>query len=298
MREGFHLGFFLGSDFCAVDVELDILCQFFGSRSRCRLFHYCGCGLFYYLYLRLFYHFFYHRGRSRSHGSFHHGLGYHYDGGFYLALLKAKLVGEAYHGCELPVAAAVLLRVEAVVEVVGAHFEVHAEVLAYVTLEHKAGAEVVNEAVVFPSQGHVGVAALLEGVEVVIVPGIAQTETAEEDDVEEMALVLAAEHVGEVKHQVEVAGGIVVVVALVVGREIAFVLPSVGVETHTDRGGDESTGREGTDGSDEFLGRVVGECGLTTALYADKAVGIGMVVFLALLSVETCSGQGQHEGGY
>ena len=171
-----------------------------------------------------------------NHGN---GFGHHYGFGLLLAallVLVTEAEAHAEHGGEHPVVGIVHLRVEAVAQAVGIHFQRQSEGLRHVGLQTQSGAHVVRQAVLIPSQ--IGVQVLMLGgddLQLVVVPRIVQAEATHEDDVQRVLRRLR-EEVGEVHEQVGIGGHVVPLVVLVELVESALGLPGIGVQAQTHRG--------------------------------------------------------------
>ena len=210
-------------------------------------------------------------------------------------LAASELEIETKKRLHLPVVLAVEFGVEAVVVVVGCYFKVEAYGAAEFCFQLHTYAEVVHETIVLPSEGEVLSGRIAQGMEVIVVPSIAQSETADEVGVEHVVL-LGGKGVAEVEHQVDVGSHELVVVGLVQTLETALLVDTAHVEASTDNGREHTADTNGSDGGNQFAGFVVGECGLGTTLNTHKGIGIVLLLGATILrksSVRRCS----HEEG-
>ena len=124
-----------------------------------------------------------------------------------------------------------------------------------------------------PCKGsHVGIA-VHNLLHVVVLPGIRQTDTSHEDEVQRMAVVLA-EQVGEVDEDVGVSGDKVPLVVFVHALETAFGLNARHVKTCSDNRRKVMTYRNGTDGHEQLVNLGIGCCPLQASLNFNEAVGL------------------------
>lgn len=185
-----------------------------------------------------------------------------------------------------PVVAVVVFGVEAVVERVGVDFETYVPVFADIDVEEQTCAEVVAEqalacAAVAPCvcrafAGLYGGRVVEQVGEVVVVPRVVEADTADEDDVEQV-VVLLREEVGEVEEHIGVGVQVVELIRIVDGAEAAFRFPCVDVQTCTDGGCEEASDAYAGCGRKQVGERLVGEGGSESALQLYEVVGVGLV---------------------
>ena len=112
---------------------------------------------------------------------------------------------------------------------------------------------------------------------VIVSPGLVDTDTAGQDDVEEV-IVRLAESVGQVDEDIEIGADVVKLVGAVVhtaSLDTFLGLPSTDLDAGTQRGAEISTALHCADGRQHVFHFITVEYGLSATLYTYKPRGIG-----------------------
>ena len=176
--------------------------------------------------------------------------------------------------CEHPVIGIVGLRVETVAQAVGSHLEGQAYRLGDVGFQTKTSSNVMGKTILVPSQRCVnGWISGAQIVQLVVVPRVGKSESADEDEVERSRIVLA-EEVADVDKQVGVSSDIVPFVVLVEGVESTFRLPAIDMKTQSYGREEIMSERERRSRHQEFVDGSIGRGEMHTTLCLDERVGL------------------------
>ena len=184
--------------------------------------------------------------------------------GYVLLALVAEAEVQTEHGRKLPVVGIVDLRVEAVVKRVGVHFQGNAERLRHVCFKAQSGAQVVAQAVVVPCQRD-ALRCNAQVFQLIVVPSVVQTHTAQQDDIQGAVLILA-EQIRQVQQQVNARRHVFPLVILVQVFEAALRLPRVDMQACADNRSEIMSEAQCCSRHHQLVHRGVGRCELQSAL--------------------------------